>query len=244
MILSNYESAAITIIGMTMDSVGGLYLAYDLLGGQDGPLSQLTRIVNYSLLFFIIFLFGWNLKLALIGGIGLGTATAFHMRRIGHDEKETPLFLFLIALLRGVTLFLAISCVMSRIAAVVAGSGLFLISFLLPLFNMSPKIWYQPGIKPTFNKKKIVFSFIAGLIIAALISSGEFLGGDKQAFYGTLRTSLVVTFGVMIITVFAPTIEWWADNVPDKRMGYIGVILFLSGFAVQSIPSMITLLSF
>ena len=42
---------------MACDLVGGLYLAYDLFGGEKGPLSTLTRLVNYSLLMIAGFIF-------------------------------------------------------------------------------------------------------------------------------------------------------------------------------------------
>jgi hypothetical protein len=43
--------AAVSISGISLDVLGGLYLAYDLLGGQHGPLRLLTRIVTYSIVF-------------------------------------------------------------------------------------------------------------------------------------------------------------------------------------------------
>jgi hypothetical protein len=109
----------VSMIGMTFDSVGGLYLAYDLLGGNDGPLSRLTRIVNYSLMFFLIFILGFSLKFALVAGIGLGTATAFHMQRISHEQPETRKFLFFVSVLRGVSIYWATTFVMSGTAALV-----------------------------------------------------------------------------------------------------------------------------
>ena len=43
--------ASISIAGSCLDVLGSLYLAYDLLGGQHGPLRLLTRAVTYSILF-------------------------------------------------------------------------------------------------------------------------------------------------------------------------------------------------
>ena len=230
------------MIGMTFDSVGGLYLAYDLLGGQDGPLSRMTRIVNYSLIFFLIFLLGFNLKFAFIGGIGLGTATAFHLHRISHEKEETIPFLFWIAILRGITVGWAASYIVSRTAAIVAGVGVFLMSFILPIFKLSPKLWYEQGVRPTINAKKLLASFTIGCMISGIIVIGELVGGDKHALSTAVRCALVVTLGSVLVGTFSPTIEWYADNVPDKRMGYIGAILFLVGFIIQSIPSLLVLL--
>jgi len=36
---------------VTLDALGGLYLAYDLLGGKNGPLRTVTKSVSYGLMF-------------------------------------------------------------------------------------------------------------------------------------------------------------------------------------------------
>ena len=230
------------MIGMTFDSVGGLYLAYDLLGGNDGPLCRLTRIVNYSLMYFLIFMIGFNLKFALIGGIGLGTATAFHMQRISHGLPETRKFLFYISLIRGVSIFWAMTFVMSYTASIVVGCGLFLISFIFPQYNLSPKIWFKPGIKPTVTFFKVLISCLIGCGLAGMLALGEYLGHDPLSLHEILKTAAVSSLSIMTVTVFGPSIEWFADNVPDKRMGYIGAVLFLLGFMIQAIPSLCVLL--
>ena len=47
--MDHHTLAAISITGTCLDVLGTLYLAYDLLGGQHGPLRLLTRAVTYSL---------------------------------------------------------------------------------------------------------------------------------------------------------------------------------------------------
>jgi hypothetical protein len=49
--MDHHTVAAISISGTCLDVLGSLYLAYDLLGGQHGPLRLLTRAVTYSMLF-------------------------------------------------------------------------------------------------------------------------------------------------------------------------------------------------
>ena len=41
--MDHHTVAAISIAGTCLDVLGSLYLAYDLLGGQHGPLRLLTR---------------------------------------------------------------------------------------------------------------------------------------------------------------------------------------------------------
>src|SRR6202048_3541813 len=51
--MDHHIVAAISISGTCLGVLGSLYLAYDLLGGQHGPLRLLTRAVTYSILFGI-----------------------------------------------------------------------------------------------------------------------------------------------------------------------------------------------
>ena len=39
-----------------------------------------------------------------------------------------------------------------------------------------------------------------------------------------------------------PFVEWYADHVPEKRMGVLGVGLILVGFGLQSVQYWLTLL--
>jgi len=59
--MDHHIVAAVSISGISLDVLGGLYLAYDLLGGQHGPLRLLTRIVTYSIVFGV----GYGLGLGL-----------------------------------------------------------------------------------------------------------------------------------------------------------------------------------
>src|SRR5437588_8187308 len=58
--MDHHTVAAVSITGTCLDVLGSLYLAYDLLGGQHGPLRLLTRAVTYSIVFGVGY------------GIGLG----------------------------------------------------------------------------------------------------------------------------------------------------------------------------
>ena len=44
--LTDGTIAIINLLGLTLDSLGGLFLAYDLLGGEHGPLRIIT--VSYT----------------------------------------------------------------------------------------------------------------------------------------------------------------------------------------------------
>src|ERR1700690_1119278 len=69
--MDHHTVSAISLGGICLDVLGSLYLAYDLLGGQHGPLRLLTRAVTYSIVFGV----GYGLGLGLFFGLATGVAT-------------------------------------------------------------------------------------------------------------------------------------------------------------------------
>jgi hypothetical protein len=61
----------LSLTGVVLDAMGGLYLAYDLLGGKRGPLRQISRLLTYS----AIFGFGYGITLGLWFGLAGATVT-------------------------------------------------------------------------------------------------------------------------------------------------------------------------
>src|SRR5437867_2238476 len=120
-VIDRHVIAGISIVGTVCDVMGGLYLAYDLLGGNNGPLRTLTRVVTYTLIFCVGYglpfglLFGplKGIELALMVGMGLGAilgleyahVTLDRTRQQGHTHDQWIPFLF--GFLRGVVFGLA-----------------------------------------------------------------------------------------------------------------------------------------
>ena len=84
--------AAISITGTCLDVLGSLYLAYDLLGGQHGPLRLLTRAVTYSIIFGIGYGLGLGLFFGLASGAAAGLTISFELSRVarGLDHYSLP----------------------------------------------------------------------------------------------------------------------------------------------------------
>lgn len=68
--MDHHTVAAVSIAGSCLDVLGSLYLAYDLLGGQHGPLRLLTRAVTYSIVFGVGYGIGLGAFLALFPVLG------------------------------------------------------------------------------------------------------------------------------------------------------------------------------
>jgi len=69
--IDKHTIALISIIGCSLDVLGALYLAYDLLGGEHGPLRTLTRAVTNGALFGV----GFGIGLGAIFGLSAGATT-------------------------------------------------------------------------------------------------------------------------------------------------------------------------
>ena len=88
MTIDKHTLALISIVGNSLDVLGALYLAYDLLGGEHGPLRTLTRAVTYGTLFGT----GYGLALGpvfgMASGIAHGITLAWEYSRASRHEAK------------------------------------------------------------------------------------------------------------------------------------------------------------
>src|SRR5260370_40556038 len=89
--MDHHIVAAVSITGTCLDVLGGLDLAYDLLGGQHGPLRLLTRIVTYSLVFGIGYGLGLGFFFGLAAGAATGITVALELHRTSGSQDHYPL---------------------------------------------------------------------------------------------------------------------------------------------------------
>ena len=90
--MDHHTVAIVSITGTCLDVVGSLYLAYDLLGGQHGPLRLLTRVVTYAVVFGLGYGLGLGLFFGLASGIATGITLAIEFTRAsrGLDHYSLP----------------------------------------------------------------------------------------------------------------------------------------------------------
>src|SRR5713101_2336890 len=70
--MDKHVLALVSIAGNSLEVLGVLYLAYDILGGEHGPLRTLTRAVTYGAIFGI----GYGVTLGLVFGVAGGLTHA------------------------------------------------------------------------------------------------------------------------------------------------------------------------
>ena len=235
--MDHHTVAVVSITGTCLDVLGSLYLAYDLLGGQHGPLRLLTRAVTYSVVFGI----GYGLGLGLFFGLASGIATGITLsiefsraaRRLDHYSLPWEGLFYAI---RG----FAFGAGLYRIL----GFG-FAIAFAI-LITVGQVLAYSRGIRPATDyassrrprlTRRLLWATViraVGYMVTALICSA-FVHHVDHAWSFAIRVGLVTGLVTGLGATLVPYIEYYADNLPERRLGAFGIGLILCGFALQSV---------
>ena len=235
--MDHHTLAAVSITGSCFDVVGSLYLAYDLLGGQHGPLRLLTRAVTYSVVFGIGYGFGLGLLFGVAAGIATGITLALELNRAARGLDHYPLpweavfsairgFGFGVGLFRVVGFQFAVAfALLITIGQIVAYSR-----------GMHPAIDYVAARRPRLTRRQFWGTVVRtiGYIASALICS-IFIHHVEHAFAFATRIGLVTGIVTGVGVTVNPYIEYYADNLPERRLGTFGIALILCGFALQSV---------
>ncbi|HWY71731.1 MAG TPA: hypothetical protein VNX88_23895 [Terriglobales bacterium] len=241
--MDRHVLAAVSIAGISLDLIGGMYLAYDLLGGKHGPLRTLTRAVTYSVLYGVGFglPLGWRFGLAV--GLTNGFTLAVELSRAARQQPDYGLAHdSLFSLIRGAgfglglhhnygTKFAIIFAILSTVGQIIAYS-----------WGVRPTMQYQAMARPRITGRQAAAALVrtVGYLLAALISGLLAQGTYSIGF--ALEIGLVIGLATAFGNFLTPYIEWFADSLPERRLGVFGVVLILSGFCLQSIQYWVALL--
>jgi hypothetical protein len=235
--MDHHTVAAISITGTCLDVLGSLYLAYDLLGGQHGPLRLLTRAVTYSVVFGIGYGLGLGLLFGLASGIATGITLSVEFNRAARGLDHYSL---------------TWEAVFSAIRGFGFGPGLyrilglrFAIAFALLITigqifayrrGMRPALDYVAARRPRLTRRQFWGTVVrtVGYIATALICSA-FVHHVEHAWSFAIRVGLVTGVVTGVGATVNPYIEYYADSLPERRLGVFGLGLILCGFALQSL---------
>jgi hypothetical protein len=242
--IDKHTLALVSIVGSSLDALGALYLAYDLLGGEHGPLRILTRGVTYGVLFGG----GYGLALGPVFGLASGVA---HGVTLGWE--------FSLASRHGPKPGFWHDTVMSAIRAAGFGlgatylyGGAFGATFgalstvgqvLAYRAGIRPTLDYQPATRPRLTKHQFLAAVnrMVGYAVTGYVSSLVAQQPEHAIAVG-LKAGVAIGLVTAIAGACTPFIEWMADHVPEKSMGVFGVGLIITGFALQSVQYWLALL--
>jgi hypothetical protein len=233
--MDHHTVAAVSIAGSCLDVVGSLYLAYDLLGGQHGPLRLLTRIVTYSIVFGVGYGLGLGAFFGLAAGITIGVTMSIELNRVsrGLDHYSLP-WEVLFSAIRGVGFGVGLY----RIVGIEFASAFAVLITVGQVFGysrgISPSMDYVASRRPRLTRRQfwgtVVRTF--GYFATALICSA-LVHHVNWSF--AIRVGLVTGIVTGVGQTINPYIEYYADSLPERRLGVIGIGLILCGFALQSL---------
>src|SRR5690349_19430548 len=142
MTIDKHTLALVSILGNSIDVLGALYLAYDLLGGEHGPLRTLTRGVTYGVLFGTGFGLSLGPVFGLASGVAAGITFAWEFSRASRGLPK-PGFWYDAAMsaIRGLGFALGSAYLYGNTFGATFGA----------LSTMGQVLAYQAGIRPTMD---------------------------------------------------------------------------------------------
>jgi hypothetical protein len=235
--MDHHTLASISISGTCLDVLGSLYLAYDLLGGQHGPLRLLTRAVTYSIVFGIGYGLGLGLFFGLASGIASGITISIELNRAarGLHHYSLPwegLFSAIRAVAFGAGLYRIVGLGFAVAFAILITAG----QVFAYTRGMRPATDYAAFRRPRLSKRQFwgTVTRTVGYIATALICS-TFIEHVDHAWLFAIRVGLVTGIVTALGATMNPYIEYYADNLPERRLGIFGIGLILCGFSLQSV---------
>lgn len=235
--MDHHTVAAFSIAGTCLDVLGSLYLTYDLLGGRHGPLRLLTRAVTYAVVFGVGYGLGLGLFFGLISGIATGITIAIELNRAARGLEHYAL---------------PWEALFSAIRGFAFGAGLyrslgleFAIAFAI-LITVGQVFAYSRGMRPATDyvasrrtrlTPRLFWGTVArtfGYLGTALVC-GILAHRVDHAWSFALRVGLVTGIVTGVGLTVNPYIEYYADNLPERRLGAFGIGLIFCGFALQSL---------
>lgn len=242
--MDHHTVALISITGTCLDVLGSLYLAYDLLGGQHGPLRLLTRAVTYSVVFGIGYGLGLGLFFGLATGIATGVTLAIEFSRASRGLDHYSLFWEgLFAAIRGFAFGVGLYRTLGFGFAVAFASFITIGQIFAYSRGMRPAADYSASGRPRLTRHQFWGTVVRtlGYTVTALICSA-FIHHVDRAWLFAIRVGLVTGVVTAVGATINPFIEYFADNLPERRLGVFGIALILCGFTLQSLQYWLTLL--
>ncbi|HWO02089.1 MAG TPA: hypothetical protein VNS63_22780 [Blastocatellia bacterium] len=237
MLIDKHTLALVSIVGCSLDVLGALYLAYDLLGGEHGPLRTLTRGVTYSALFGTGFGLALGPVAGIVSGVAHGITLGWEFSRASRQGPK-PGFWYDTAMsaIRGAGFALGTAYVYGARFGAAFGALSMLGQIVAYRLGLRPTVDYKPATRPRITKTQLLAAVnrtvgygIAGYI-SALIAQQR-----ASALSMGVRAGLMMGVVSAIVISCTPFIEWTADHMPERRMGVLGIGLILIGFTLQSV---------
>jgi hypothetical protein len=195
-----------------------------------------------------VFGIGYGLGLGLFFGIACGIATgitlAIELQRAGRSHDHYPLaWEFVFSAIRAVAFGAGLYGILGLQYAVTFGVLITAGQVFAYARGMRPGLDYSASRRPRLTRRQFggVIIRTIGYIAAALICSAVAPRVDHPWSFA-VRLGLVTGLVTAVGTTVNPFIEYFADNLPERRLGVFGIWLVLCGFVLQSFQYWVAIL--
>ena len=102
--------------------------------------------------------------------------------------------------------------------------------------GVRPSLAYTAALRPRLTPRLFWATVVrtVGYTVTALVCSAFIRHVDHPWLFAT-RVGLVTGIVTGVGMTFNPYIEYYADNLPERRLGVLGIGLMFCGFALQSL---------
>lgn len=210
MIIDKHTLALVSIVGSSLDVLGALYLSYDLLGGEHGPLRTLTRGVTYGALFGI----GYGLALGpvfgLASGVTAGITLGWEFSRASRGVAKSGFwFEAAMSAIRGVGFGLGAAHLYGIVFGATFGTLSTVGQCIAYRAGIRPAMDYQSAPHPRWSTRQFlsVLNRTVGYGVAGYISALAAHQRANALSFG-VKAGLVIGVVTAILTAWVPVIEW------------------------------------
>lgn len=242
--IDHHLLASVSIAGTCLDVLGTLYLAYDLLGGEHGPLRVLTRAVTYSIVFGLGYAIGLGFFFGVVSGVATGVTVALELNRTartgGHYSLPWEAFFSAVR----ATGFAAGLYPMVGLRFVVA-FGILITGGQVIAYSrgMRPALDYVAARRPRLSSRQFWGTVIRTVgYSAAALGCSIFAQHLEHPWWFAIRVGVVTGLVTGVGILVNPYIEYYADRLPQRTLGVLGIVLILCGFVLQSVQYWVALL--
>jgi hypothetical protein len=197
----------LSITGVVLDGLGGLYLAYELLGGKHGPLRVFSRLLTYSAIFGLGYgatLGSWfGLTVALVSAPAIEYQLTRRARQIAPSNIEWVSA----ALLHGLSLGVAAWLTVGRDFGITFGALCVLAMHITYDIGFVTNL-YRAYRRPRVDRGMALAGTVRGILIGvAGVVSGA-ITRPPNAFLHGLEIGVVVGASHTALIILSPLVEW------------------------------------
>jgi len=242
--MDKHTLALISVIGSSLDLLGAMYLAYDLLGGEHGPLRTLTRAVTYGALFATGFGLALGPIFGLISGAAHGITLAWEYSRASRNAPQQGTLVDMgMSAIRGCGFTLGslhpFGAAFGITFGVLSTAG----QAIAYRLGIRPTAEYRPGRRPRVTRFNLLSAANRTVGYAAAGYASSLVAHNRvHAMAVGLKAGVAIGLVSAVVMACTPFVEWTADRMPARRMGVLGIVLILAGFALQSVQYWLTLM--